>query len=150
MKLKRRSQIAALIALASLLVACNDATLAQVAKDLDIAAKTVGAVQTTVIQANQAKLIPDSDTKLILQACIQVNQAGQEAVAFTKTISQLDEPSRTKLVNLLTPAITSVGNLVQNGTLGIKDQGTQQRIQLLLSSLQATLSGIQIAISGGN
>lgn len=149
MKLRKRSQIVAVIALASLLVACTDSTLTTVAKDLDVAAKTVGTVQSTVIQANQQQLISTDTTRTILTACETVNTIGKQVVAYTRTISTLSPQDRTVLTNMLDPAIKAVANLVASGTVGIKDVATQQKIQLLLASLQATLGAVQIAISGG-
>lgn len=146
--MKRRLRITLVLPLL-VLAACADATLQKVAKDLDIVAHTVGAVQTAVLDANRQMLFSDASTRAILESCLKVNLAGQQAVAYTRTISQLDAVSREQLIVIMRPAIYAAGNLVQNGTLGITDAPTQQKIQLLLSTLQATLNGIQIAIAGG-
>lgn len=147
MRVKRK--FVPVLALALVLVACSDSTLLRVAKDLDIAQQTIGTVQTTVIEANRRNLISEDTTRTILITCKKVNEIGLEAVAYTKTITALDEASRTKLVNMLTPASTAVGNLVQSGTLGITNVETKQKVQLLLESLRATLSGVQLALAGG-
>ncbi len=88
-------------------------------------------------------------TRTILNACVKMDNAGKEAVAYTRTINTLDPASRSTLMGMLTPAITSIGDLVQNGTVGIKDQTTKDTIQALLVGLQTTLAGIQLQIAGG-
>lgn len=128
---------------------CSDPDLVQVAKSLDATAITIWTLQTTVIEAESKQLISTNDTRTILTIALQVDQAGKEAVAITRTLSQLDPTNRAKLLTILTPVITSVNQLVGQGVGGITDPTTRQSIQTLLATLQTTLNVIQLTLAGG-
>lgn len=130
------------------LVGCTDSNLQKIAKDLDITAKTVATLQTTVIDANSKKLISEADTRTILTLCIQVNQAGQQASAATRTINALGPADRTQLTAILSPVITSVAN-VANQTIAISNPQTAETVKTLLVTIQTTLNSINLVVAGG-
>lgn len=128
-----------------------EAALASVAKGLDEAAHTIAIIQTTAINAESQHLLTEAQTRTLLEATTKANLAGHQAAAITRSISKLDPASRTNLLNILNPVIASVNELVANGTAGIKNEDTKQKIQLLLATLQATLNAVHLTlVTGGN
>lgn len=144
---KKKAVLVLLLCLS--MAACSDNRLESVAKGLNEAATTVGILQTTVIEAERQALVTTEQARTILEASIKVNQAGLEAVEVARTVSRLDTATQVKLMAILPPMIGAVNNLVQNGTAGITDQATKDKIQLLLVSLQAILNAVQLSVAGG-
>lgn len=130
------------------LVGCTDANLKKIAQELDVTAKTVATLQTTVIDANTKKLISEADTRTILTLCIQVSQAGQQATAATRAINALGPADRTQLTAILAPVITSVGN-VASQTIAISNPQTAETVKTLVLTLQTTLNSINLVVAGG-
>ena len=139
----------AALALLFFLVGCKDEDLAKVAKGLQITSEVIGQLQTAVIEANTQGLMSDDDVRIVLTACAKVNQAGWSATQLTKEIAKLTDPTRNELLDILKPVIREVAVLVQTGTVGIKNEQTKQKIQLILLSLESTLNSIQIILASG-
>ena len=132
-----------------LCMSCDDSSLVKVSKGLLITAQSLSTLQTTVIEGNTQKLISDDTTRVILTLCVQINQAGKDATAVTKNLAKLENPSKVQIIGILKPVVTAVGNMLDNGLLGIKDEKTQQEVRLLLLTIQSTLNGIQLALATG-
>lgn len=113
-------------------------------------ASAVGTVNTAVINANAQKLLTDAQTRAILGVSEKVALAGKEATAITAGIVQLDPTNKTKLLAVFTPIIAAVNDSLSNGLITIKDANTLNTIKTILVGVQATLSGVQIALQGAN
>jgi hypothetical protein len=135
--------------MALLFVSCTDSDLNKVASALVVVAKTNGEIQTITISANNLKLLPEDNTRIILETCQKINLAGKEATDLTRTLNKLDNPSKAQILKILQPMIATVGSAVDKGLIGITDQATRDKIKLLLLSLQSTLNSIQLIIAGG-
>jgi hypothetical protein len=140
---------APLLLLLLFVTACSDPDLNKISKALVVTAKTNGEIQTDVIAANAANLLSDNNTRVILEMCQKVNYGGKEATALTRAISKLDDPSKAQILTILKPVIVAVQNAIDTGLIGITDQATKEKIQLLLLSIQSTLNSIQIIVAGG-
>ena len=128
---------------------CGDSDLKKVAKALQITAESIGTLQTTVIDANALGLVSQEDTAQILELCIKANQAGKEATAVIRAISELSDPTRAQLVGILAPVIRSVGRLLDEGTLAIKNEETRGKVRLALLTAQSALNTVQIVLASG-
>jgi hypothetical protein len=143
--MKRGIVVIPLLALA--LVACADDKLKKVAESLKITAESIGVVQSTVIEANKQKLVSDDDTRKILQVCIKVNQAGQEATAITRGLAKLNSTDRQSILKILSPVLLSVSRAIDNDLAGIKNDDTKQKVKVLLLTIQSSLNAAQIALA---
>jgi hypothetical protein len=132
-----------------LLAGCADANLNKVSKALVVTAKTNGEIQTAATTAYDVKLLSENNARIVLEMCQKVNLAGKEATALTRSINKLDAPSKAQILSILNPVITAVNNTLNIGLKGITDQGTLDKIRLLLLSLQSSLNGIQLIAAGG-
>ena len=147
--MKRLIRVSPVFLLAVMLTACQDASLEKIAKGLNEAAATAGILQTTVIESERIGLMTTDQARNILEGCVKVNEAGREAVAVTRRINALDPSTRTSLLAIVNPVITAVNNLVETGTVNITNPATKQKIQLLLLTLQTTLSAVHLSIAAG-
>lgn len=122
--------------------ACSDPTLKQVAKfeaDLNAACSTTF---TVVAQASSTNppLISTSDAAAIIAVLIQIEQANRQAETATASIASLSAANQTNLLSILAPVEIAINNSVANGTVGIKDPATQQKVQLGLVSIQSIVN----------
>jgi hypothetical protein len=131
------------------MTACADKDLEKVAKGLLALADGISITQTTVIEANNQGLIDEDTTRNILQVCVKITQAGQDASAVTRALSKLDDVSRTQVLEILKPVIMSVQDALDNGLLGIKNEQTKQKVRATLLTVQTTLNAIQLTLVGG-
>lgn len=132
--------------------------LERVTHGLVITEATVRNLQGAVIRGNQTvdpvtgqRVISDEVAIKILDACVEISKAGKAATELTKNLALLNEQSSTQVLQIIQPLIKFVDNLTNTGLVGIKNLQTKQEIQLILLSLQSTLSIIQVTItsSGG-
>jgi hypothetical protein len=131
-----------------LISACTDSDLHKVAVALNDTAASIGTLQTTVIEAHKAGLIPDDSAREILTVCVQVSKAGKDAVAITRELTKLTSPTKAQILGILTPVIKAVGNMVDSGLLGIKNEATRDKVKLILLAIQTSLNGAQIILAG--
>lgn len=127
--------------------ACTDSNLQTVSKALTDVAYSVGTLQTTAIEANKAGLLSEDNTRALLELCVKTNLAGKEAVAVTRGISKLDDPSKAQIMTILQPVVVSVRNMVDNGLLGIKNEDTKRKVQTILVVIQTGLNSIQLVVA---
>lgn len=144
-KLKRSASLLLVV----LVVGCSDPDLKKVSVALTDVGYSIIALQTAVIEAEKAGLMTTENTRSVIQLCVKVRVAGEQAVNVTRNLSQLDAPSRTQILNILAPVIGAVGNLAQSGALGIKNPDTQQKVQAILSAIQVSLNTAQLVLSVG-
>lgn len=146
----RRISLLTLV-LAGLLAApaCGDSDLKKVAKALQITAESIAILQTTVIDANVHGLVSDDDAAQILELCVKANQAGKEATAVIRAVSQLSSPTRAQLAGILAPVIRSVGRLLDDLTLGIKNDERRGKVRLALITAQSALNTVEIVLASG-
>ncbi len=126
-----------------------DANLTKVSIYLLDIAKATGTVQTSVISANQQKLISDANTTLVLNICSKINTFVSQASVITRGQVALPSASRAKLSSLLSPIISAFTADMNNGLLGITDANTKTTISASLLLVQTALVGIQ-SIVGSN
>jgi len=146
MKVKARC-VEVLLIVTFLLTACTDQDLTTVAKALDDTSKGVAIFQTTVIQANGALLISDDTTRILLNAAVRVNAAGQQAVTVTRNLNALAPADRTNLLAILSPVIAALAETQTEITIGIHDPQTQTNIRAALLLIQTSLNTAQLVLS---
>lgn len=144
-----RHNTAVIILGLALFSACADSDLQKVGKTLLVTAKAVGEVQSTVIQANNAKLISDDTTRAILEVCLKVDLAGKQAVAVTRQISKLDNPSRQQLLQILKPIVASLQTSLTLDVLLIKDPDTRIKVQSGLLLLETSINSVILILAVG-
>lgn len=122
--------------------ACSDSTLKQIAKfesDLNAACSTtftvVAAASTTT-----PPLISTPDAAAIIAVLVQIETANRQAETATASISTLSAANQTNLLAILAPIQLAINNSVANGTLGIKDPATRQKVQLALVTIQTIVN----------
>jgi ABC-type proline/glycine betaine transport system permease subunit len=128
------------IALLTLMIACTDDQLATVSKSLLAAAKSIGIVQTTVIQAEKQGDISENTCRVILEGCVKANEAGLQAVAITKTISKLDPVSRQQMTPLVQAALSSIKADLMLDLTSVKNEQTRAAITSGLTTAQTLLT----------
>lgn len=134
--------------LAISLIGCTDKALTNLAAALDATAKGMGALQTTVIQANQSKLMTDDSTEKILRLCVKIDQAGKASVAVTRAISKLTPQARGSLLSIFQPIVAAVNDPSIQSLLQGLDPGLKQNIQTILLSIQTALNTTQVILVG--
>lgn len=141
------SRILPLLLVALLATACTDADLNTVAKALTGTAAAVSVFQSTVIQAGQSGLITEAVTRQLLEAAIQVDQAGQQAVAVTRGINALAPADRTNLLEILNPVIAALSNVQSTLLMNIQDTGTRQTIEAGIMLIQTSLNTAKLVLA---
>lgn len=121
---------------------CSDSTLNQIAKfeaDLNAACATTFTIVAGA-STTSPQLISTTDAASIIAVLVQVEQANRQAQTATAQIAALAPADQTNLLNILTPVETAINNAVANGTVGIKDPATQQKVQAALVSIQTIVN----------
>ena len=126
-----------------------DANLTKVSIYLLDIAKATGVVQTSIIAADQAKLVSDANTTLVLNICTKINTFVSQVSVITRGQVVLPAASRAQLNTLLTPIISAFNMDMNNGLLDITDVNTKATISASLLLVQTALVGIQ-SIVGSN
>ncbi len=132
-----------------LLSACTDSSLEQVSKSLLVAAKAIGTVQSTVIQAQAQGMISEETCRLVLQGCVKANQAGQQASAVVRSISKLDPTSRQQMIPMVLAALNSVQISLVVDLSGVKDPQTKTMITAGLTAAQTALTTTLTVLQSG-
>lgn len=114
--------------------------------------QSVASVQTAVINANAQtpKLLTDDQARAVLAVTEKIALAGKQATAITSGLAQLDPTNKTKLLAVFNPVIAAVNDSLSSGLITIKDPNTLNTIKTILVGVQATLSGVQLALQGAN
>ena len=121
---------------------CTDSTLTQIAKfesDLNAACSTTFTVVAAASTATPP-LISTPDAAAIINVLVQIEQANRQAQTATASISTLSAANQTNLLAILAPIQLAISNSVANGTVGIKDPATQQKVQLALVTIQTIVN----------
>jgi hypothetical protein len=143
-KSTRTSYALSILALGLILFtsSCSDSALTTIAKfesDLNAACATtftvVAAATTTT-----PPLIATADAAAIITVLTQIETANRQAETATASIATLSPANQTNLLAIMAPIQTAINNSVANGTLGIKDPATQQKVQLALVAIQAIVN----------
>jgi ABC-type proline/glycine betaine transport system permease subunit len=137
------------IAFLTLMIACTDEQLATVSKSLLASAKSIGIVQTTVIQAEKQGTISESTCRLILEGCVKANEAGLQAVAITRTISKLDPVSRQQMTPLVQAALSSIQANLMLDLTSVKNEQTRAAITSGLTTAQTLLTVALTTLQSG-
>lgn len=129
---------------------CSDKDLNKVSKSLVIIADSVKELQSDAIAANNLKLLSDDNTRIIMEIGTKISLAGKESTALTRNLTKLDVTTKSQVLTILNPVITTLSNVINTSLDGITDQGTKDKIKVILLSLQSTLNSIQVIVAGGN
>ena len=128
---------------------CAGGTIAAVAKSEATIEAACNSAFTLVVQANQSGLISTADAATINTVILRVEQANGLALTATASINALTGASQASLLADLTPIVAAINEAVANGTAGIKDPATQQKVLLALTLIQtgvnATVAILQAA-----
>ena len=76
----------------------------------------------------------------IISVLVTIEQANRQAQTATASISTLSAANQTNLLAILAPVQLAISNSVANGTVGIKDPATQQKVQLGLVTIQTVIN----------
>ena len=128
-------------------LACSSQDAHKVASALHDVTVSIGALQTTIIQANQAGLIPDRDAVAIIQVCVKVQQGEIQANQLTRQYTALPADTKPKLAQIIAPILDAVNGALTSGLAGIKDPKTLQLAQQYLQTAKSGLLIVQ-AITG--
>ena len=137
------------IAFLTLMIACTDEQLATVSKSLLASAKSIGIVQTTVIQAEKQGTISEDSCRAILEVCVKANQAGLQAVEITRTISKLDPVSRQQMTPLVQAALSSIQANLMLDLTSVKNEQTRAAITSGLTTAQTLLTVALTTLQSG-
>jgi hypothetical protein len=128
---------------------CSDKDLAKVSKALVIVAESVKVLQADAIAANNLKLLSDDNTRIIMEIGTKISLAGKESTQLTRNLTKLDSTTKSQILLILQPIITSLSNIINTSLDGITDLETRNKIKVALLSLQTTLNSIQVIVAGG-
>jgi hypothetical protein len=131
-----------------LILACGPAELQKVAQGLNALAVATGTAQTTIIQMEQQKLIDIDTARTILEVFQKCNLAQKQAISITRALTQIDKPTQQQLVAIMGPITASIRELVENGTAGIKNEQTKQKVLAILVSVQSVITAINLSLGG--
>lgn len=149
--MKKVMVIALLVVFGLVNVGCTDTQLTKLSQALNDVALSMGTLQTTVITANQQKLISDGDTETILRLCYKINAGGQEASKVTRALTKLTAPASSSVLAILQPILTAVNDSLTSGLVNIKDPTTKTNVYAALVAIQTALNTAQtiLAATGG-
>jgi hypothetical protein len=139
---------AALIAALLFQTACNSSAIADAAKAEAAIETAANSAFQVVSQGNQEGLITTADAIAINGVILKIEQANGQALALTAKLNALSAANQTSLLTILQPVLDSINAAVANGTLGIKDAATQQKVLLALTAIQ-TAANAAVAILKG-
>jgi hypothetical protein len=147
----RKFGIAAVVLAALLVAGCTDSELARINKSMLIYSTAVNELQKNIIAANQAKLIDDEKTGQIVLICKRAAEAGNQADAILKNLTELTSGQRRSLVDLLTPIGAALDPDRIAFIANIADLDKKQKIEGSIILVRSSISSIQIiiAVSGG-
>ena len=135
-------------ALALVMAACTDQQLTKLSQALNDVAQANNQLAHTIIDANKAGTLSDSDAAAILGVNLKIAQAGQQATALTRNLTKLAPADRTGVLNVLKPVLAAVNDAVASGLVGIKDPVTKSRVQAVLVTIQTGLNAAQVVLAG--
>jgi hypothetical protein len=123
-----------------------DATLTKVSIYLLDIAKANGSVQSSIISANQQKLMSDANFTKVAAICTRINTFVAQASAITRAQVNLAPAQRTQIANLLNPIISAFTADMNNGLIGITDPNTKTTVSAALLLVQTGLSNLQLIV----
>jgi predicted trehalose synthase len=145
----KRNRLFLVLPILLLLLACGPPTVQQVAQGLNDLAKATSIAQTTIIEMNTQKLIDDDTTRMILEAFVKVNNGQKAAVAVTRQLVTIDQPTPAQLLGIIDPLTKIAQDLVDNGTIGIKNEEAKQRVRAVILTIQTTVNTLHLILSSG-
>lgn len=123
-------------------------SLQVVANALLTTAQTIGDLQAAAINANAQGLLSDAATRTILTITSKLAMAGKQADAITAGIAALGPIQKSTLFSIFDPILKSVNDSLGSGL--IPAGANTNTIRLLLTAIQGTLSGVEVALAGAN
>ena len=134
--------------LALVLAGCSDNALQTTAKALVDISSGLTAVQTTVIQAQQAGTLTVPETTAILQVCLRIDQAGQQASAIVRNQKTLSPDQRKTISTLLIPASMAIQQFTAGDVQKISNPSVKTAVLAGFTLAQTALASIQQVLGG--
>jgi hypothetical protein len=131
-----------------LMLACGPADLQKVSQGLNDLATATVAAQTSIIELNNQNLIGTDTARPIMEVFQKCLLAQKEAIAITRALTQIDKPTQQQLIAVMVPITQIVKQLVENGTVGIKNEGTKAKVLAVIVSVQAVITAINLSLGG--
>lgn len=132
------------IALMIVSAACNDKTIANIAK-AELAVSTACSTAFQVVsQANAQNppLISTADSTAIIGTLLKIEQANQQAETATQQISQLNAANQASLLQIVQPLQTAITNAINQNTLGIADSKTKTAVLAALTAVNTAITTV--------
>tara|TARA_R110000868_G_scaffold40694_1_gene140112 strand:+ start:1039 stop:1509 length:471 start_codon:yes stop_codon:yes gene_type:complete len=98
----------------------------------------------TVIKSNDQKLIPDAQTRTLLETGDKVAKAGDQAILLTRGLTTLPPGTKVDIWTIMRPLVAVVNGSISTGLVPINDESTKATIQGLLLTMQTALAVIQL------
>jgi hypothetical protein len=127
---------AALVAALLFQTACNSSAIADAAKAEAAIETACNSAFQVVVQGNQEGLITLADAVAINAVILKIEQANGQALTATAKLNSLSAANQANLLAILQPVLDAINGAVVNGTVGIKDPATQQKVLLALTTIQ--------------
>jgi hypothetical protein len=127
-----------------LLVACNNGTLANVAKaELAVSTACSAAFQTvTTAAAANPPLISQADANNIVGILLKIEQANAQAETATAAITTLNASNQASLLNIIQPIQTAIAGAINTGAINITDPTTKTAVLASLTAVQVAVTAV--------
>lgn len=122
------------------------ANLTNAANTLLIVARSVGALQTSVISLNTNGSLSTPTTKSILLILQKVNTFTGQASNIIRGQVSLPASQQSSLLSLLTPITQTLSTDISSSVVNITDANVKSTVQLALLGIQTLLSSLQISL----
>ncbi|MDZ4242176.1 MAG: hypothetical protein U1D99_05055 [Candidatus Omnitrophota bacterium] len=138
-----------LLCLALVLTACpkDDDAVVSLAKGLNVIAESVGTIQKVTIAANENGSLSDELADSIMQATLEISEAGRKATRITRSLVELGQADQDNLAEILDPIMAVVEEVLTSDQL-FGDMDAQERDLVMTSfgTIEATLETVQIIL----
>ena len=126
------------------MLACNNGTLANIAKaELAVSTACSGAFQTvTAAAASNPPLISQADANNIVSILLKIEQANAQAETATAAISTLNATNQASLLNIIQPIQAAITGAINTGAVNISDPKTKTAVLASLTAVQVAVTAV--------
>lgn len=126
--------------------------LKKTAANLLLLAEANATLQSIVIDANKAGVLPKSQADAVVRVTKKVAEAGVKAAELTEQFARMPESDRDELLEILDPALAAIAEAIADPEIsGIQDEQTSAAVQASLVTLSSLLTTIRLfLVIGGN
>lgn len=138
------ASVVGLMLFMGLTTACNNATLANVAKaELAVSTACSGAFQTvTAAAAANPPLISQADANNIVGILLKIEQANAQAETATAAITTLNATNQASLLNIIQPIQAAITGAINTGAVNITDVKTKTAVLASLTAVQVAITAV--------